>query len=781
MGNNNANSGPENDWSRRTFLKVMGLGGAGSALTLSGCGDTDLINNVDIEVRKELVEPNVDPQDFVRPGIAIHYASTCRQCPAGCGIHARIREGRVLKLEGNPASSVNHGRLCAMGQAGLQAHYNPDRLTQPLFRRNGKLVAISWAEAESKLKKVLGHRNANIAILSGAVSGHHAALIKTYMDTVGASGNHFVFDTLPPAVGHATNSAMLGMAMPKLDFVKAKLIVSFGADFLGTWMSPVQFATQYGKFRSAPRGTLVQIEPKMTLTGANADRWIPIRPGTEGHLALALASLLAEDNRFSTRVPPEFTDLLKELDLDEVAKTTGVPLKRMHHLNGLLIKASPSLVLSGPSAEGVEHGSETANAIMLLNVILGNIGKTILPRGEIAFPDLAPNMGGWSELRAFLDGMDHGKFDTAVVFGSNPLHQAPDLMKADKAFAKAKYRVAFSMFPDETTMACDLVLPIHSYLEEWNTVMPAYAVEDGYLGLQQPVMNPVFGSEGTRSFGDLMLTTLSSVDRRFDKWKNYQAYITEALFTMRAALVNPPKPTVPGQTDEEGFQQGVLSTGFVHMKVAQASSITPKIHSIQMPKAPEEGGDYPFHLVPTPRLGLWDGRHANLPWLQELPDQLTEVVWDSWVEIHPTTAKEMGVITGDVVSVTSTAGSLQASVIIFPGIQRQSIGIPLGQGHSEYGRYAKGVGVNPYKILETKFDRQTGELATHATRVSVKKIADRGAMVTFAHGDLVLESNTSTQAHREIVKTVTAKDFNRTESQHAEIQRVAPHSTKKES
>jgi len=129
-------------WTRRAFLKAMGLGGAGSALLLSGCGDTDLINEVSIEVRKEKVETQVDPQDFVRPGIGMYYASTCRQCPAGCGIHARIRQGRVLKLEGNPVSPVNLGRLCPMGQAGLQGHYNPDRLRTPLIRKGGKLV--SW-------------------------------------------------------------------------------------------------------------------------------------------------------------------------------------------------------------------------------------------------------------------------------------------------------------------------------------------------------------------------------------------------------------------------------------------------------------------------------------------------------------------------------------------------------------------------------------------------------------------------------------------------------------
>ena len=764
MSSKKVNNKQNNAWTRRAFLKAMGLGGAGSALVLSGCGDTDIINEVDLEVRKELVEPNVDPQDFVVPGVQIYYASTCRQCPAGCGIHARIREGRVLKLEGNPASELNHGRLCPMGQAGLHAHYNPDRLTKPMMRKGGKLVEVSWDEAENTLKKYLARRNSKLAWLSGAISGHHAALIQAYLKAIG-SGNHFVFDTLPPSIGHVANEAMFGAAMPRLDFDAAQLILSFGADFLGTWMSPVQFATQYAKFRNAPRGTLVQVESKMTLTGANADRWIAIRPGTEGYLALALASLLALDTEYAGRVSPEVLASLKDVNIDSVSAWTGVPAERIHHLHHLLKERSPSLVLSGASAEGVPHGSETANAILLLNVMLDNTGKTILPRSKAAFPDLQPRMGGWVELRAFLDGLNSGQFDAAVVFGSNPLYQAPDFMKADKAFARAKTRISFSMFPDETTMACDLVLPIHSYLEEWNTAMPAYAVEDGYLGLQQPVMNPVFGGSATQGFGDLLLDVLGNVDARFKHWKNYESYVMDALLTMRPALVNPPKPTVSGQTPEEGFKQGILSTGFVHMKVNKPAAIVASVKPVNLPPAPKENAQYPFHLIPSGRLGLWDGRHANLPWLQELPDQLAEVVWDSWAEIHPETAKKLGVITGDVVSVKSAAGSLTVKVVVLPSIHKDAIAIPLGQGHTEYGRYAKGRGVNPYKILVPKFDEHTGELATYATDVQVTKVADRGPLVTLAHGDLVLENGSDSQAGRKFVNTVTAKQFDRTEKE----------------
>ncbi|MDX8382425.1 MAG: molybdopterin-dependent oxidoreductase [Ghiorsea sp.] len=748
-----------NELSRRTFLKAMGLTGAGSALALTGCGDTDIVNQVDLEVRKELVFPTVDPLDFVRPGREVHYASVCRQCPANCDIHAKTREGRVIKLEGNPNSATNMGRLCAMGQAGLQANYNPDRITKPMIRKNGELVEVSWAEAEIMLKKVLGRKNAKLAFLTGAVSGHQAVITQAYMDAVG-SKNRFVFDTLPPAVNFAANESAFGHAIPKYDFDKAKLIVSFGADFLGTWLSPVQFGAQYGQFRNAPRGTLVQIEPKMTLTGSNADRWIPIRPGTEGHLALALASLIAKDDKFKGKAPGKL-----DVDVEEVSKGTGVSVERMYKLRDMLIGQSPSLVLSGNSAEGFEHGSQAANAILLLNTMLGNVGQTILPRAKPAFPDLQPQLGGWAELKSFIDGLADGSFDTAVVSGSNPLYQAPDFMKASEAFAKAKTRVAFSMYFDETTMACDLVLPIHSYLEEWNTSMPAYAAEDGHLSIQQPVMNPVFGEGSTYAYGDIMLGLVSELDSTFAKWETYEAYILESLQTMKPAIVNAPKSTVVGQTDEEGFMQGILASGFVQLKEGKISSIAAKATAVDLPKSEEGDASFAYHLIPSARMGLYDGRHANSPWLQELPDQLTAVVWDSWIEVHPNTAEKLALITGDKVKVSSSAGSLEVKVVVFPGIQEDSVAIPLGQGHTEYGRYAKGVGVNPFKILTAQFDKVTGELATHATKVSITKVADRGEVVTRAHGELVLDSTAKSQMGREIVKTVSSDDFDHNEGE----------------
>ncbi|MDQ6950698.1 MAG: molybdopterin-dependent oxidoreductase [Mariprofundales bacterium] len=764
MSENEKNSNP----SRRTFLKAMGLGSAGGALVLSGCGDTDLINEVDLEVRKEHVLPNVDPQDFVVPGNEIYYASICQQCPAGCGTHARVREGRVLKLEGNPQSAINVGRLCPMGQAGLHGHYNPDRLHKPMARKNGKLVEVSWDDANKALTKHLGTPNKKLAWIGGVESGHDAVLIREYMDAIG-SKNWVNFDPMVPEVGLSAQEKVYGERLPIFDLAKADLIVSFGADFLGTWMSPVHFASQYAEFRKPSRGTLVQIESKMTLTGSNADRWIAIRPGTEGHLALAIASLLASDPHYAARIPNEMSKALKQINIAEFANITDVPEAQIRKIHHHLTTRTPSLVLSGWSAENGEQGEQAALAAHLLNVMLGNVGKTVLPRAQMPFPDLGARSGGWAKLSRVIQDLHRGKIDTVVVHGTNPLYHAPAFMEAKKAFAKAGFRVAFSMFPDETTLACDLVIPIHSSLEEWGSSYPLYPAKDGVLGLRQPTMYPVFGKDSTKAFGEVMLTLIKGVNPSFKHWGDYHAYLIDALSSMKGKMATMPKPQVDGETDQEALVQTMLSDGQVQFKTTantlRASAILPKL---RVPTSP--GGKYPYTLIPSPRLGLWDGRHANLPWLQELPDQLSAVVWDSWLEIHPKTAAKLGIKTGDKIKVSSEAGdiiakSLIVDAVVIASIHPEAIAIPLGQGHTEYGRYAKGIGVNPFELLNPTYDDDTGELSVAATRIQIEKIADYGKITTLATGDLVQESHTFHQAGRKLVKTISAEDFNRTEKE----------------
>ena len=300
-----------------------------------------------------------------------------------------------------------------MGQSGLQNHYNPDRVTKPLLRKGGSLVEASWDEAMDAIKQKLGS-SSKVAWFTGTVSGHQAVLLQAHLDAMG-SKSHYVHEVVNTSVSQAVNREVLGEALPRYRFDQAKVILSFGADFLGPWQSPVHFSTKYAKFREAPRGILVQVEPKMTLTGGNADLWLAIRPGTEGVFALGIANLLlSKFNRDGSQLPAEVRSTIAKYDLDTVTNITGVPGDRLTKVATWLNERSPSLVLSGMSAEGQEHGYDTAAAAMLLNIILGNVGKTIVSSGAFPFSQLVAKEGNTGDLLAFADALDKGEHRRGV-------------------------------------------------------------------------------------------------------------------------------------------------------------------------------------------------------------------------------------------------------------------------------------------------------------------------------------------------------------------------------
>lgn len=734
---------------RRDFLKIMGVTGAGTAL--AGC---DMPTTVTLEEGKEEVIPYVIPEEFVVPGVGVWYASTCRQCPAGCGIHGRVREGRILKVEGNPESPINwspagdrSGKLCQMGQSGLQNHYNPDRLTKPMVRKGGALVEASWDEAMAAIKQHVGSGAAGkkFAWFTGMVSGHQAELLQAHLDAMG-SDRHYVHEVVSNAVRRAVNRDMLGEDMPVYRMDKAKMILSFGADFLGPWQSPVHFTTEYVKFREAPRGILVQVEPKMTLTGGNADLWLAIRPGTEGALALGLANvLLGAHHRDGSQLPAAVRDAISHYDVDTTSKITGIPADRITKVASWLNEQTPSLVLSGLSAEGQEHGYETAAAAMLLNIILGNVGKTIVSSGDFPFPQFNAKEGDTRSVLDFAEAVDKGEIDTVFFYGANPVFTAPGATKLGEKLRKVPFKAVLTNFHDETVKHADVVLPLHSQYEEWGTHVPAYQSDYGMIGIQQPVMEPLYTT--TRGFGDIMLDLLKM--RGADKYASYDDYYTYVRKEIAALPAD-----LKGGDNEETFWQKTLQKGLVEVKRKVDGKLAAKAVAVKLP-AYSADAEYPYHLIPSPRLGMWDGRHANIPWLQEAPDQISKVVWDSWAEMHPKTAQKLGVKEGDYIKITSDQGTIETRVFVYKGIHVDAIAVPLGQGHEEYGRYAKDRGVNPLKIVSPLREAKTGELAMYATRVKVAK--------TGRHQTLLKLGGSDTQYGRKLVATVTADVFRRTE------------------
>ncbi len=700
----------ENGINRRDFLKVLGWGGA--AITLSGCGFTS------VEDGKETVVSYVEPPEYALPGIGVYFNSTCAQCDAGCSISGRVREGRVLKLEGNAASSINHGKMCGLGQSGVQAHYNPDRVREPLLRNGDKGETITWEKALGLInEKLNGAKGDEVAFLTGSVSGHLKVLLKSYLDALG-SKNHFVYEAVSPSVVRAANKRAYGVEMPRLRLDKAKVIVSFGADFLGAWVSPVHFSQQYAQFRKGNRpegrGVLVQIESKMTLTGANADRWLVVRPGTEGVLALGIIHALA---KAGLSIPADVAALTKSYTTERVSNETGVSAEHIEKLAALLKARTPSLVLAGDAAEGYAHGSQNAAAIALLNRVLGNVGKTIEAPAKVPFPQVEPTVGGRAAVQVLNEQLSKDKIKVLFVYGANPVHTAPAALQLKENLKKAAFKVVLANYMDETALEADLVLPLDSALEGWGTSVPEYLAEGVQLNITQPLMERLHPE--TRGAGDILLSLLKQ--RRANDYKDhedYYAYVRASVLAIKGVLGGAGK-------EDEYFWGETLSQGLVKLPGASSALSVKAGASVSLPSPAATDDAYPLRLIPSVTATMRDGRNANQPWLQESPDPLTTIVWDSWMEIHPKTAAKLGIVDGDIVEVASKNGTIKTQAYLFPGIHPDAISIPFGYGHQALGRYAKDIGVNVATILDPVTDKETGELACNETHVKVSKTGKR--------------------------------------------------------
>src|SRR5262245_29385763 len=267
---------PELD--RRQFLKIVGTGAAAA----TGCSD----------LPEKLIPYVVQPEE-ITPGVAVVYASTCQECSAGCGLHVRTREGRPVKLEGNPEHPINRGRLCARGQASIGRSYHPDRFRGPMRRGpDGELRQVSWEEAQALLVEKLAAARGRIRMITGQTGPTLGALIERWLEAVG--GQRLVYEPFAYASLRQAAGAVFGVAgLPLFDLEGADLVVDFGADALEGWLSPTEHARQLAAARdiaSHPDGgaRLVYVGPRMSMTASNADEWLPAKPGSEGILALGL-------------------------------------------------------------------------------------------------------------------------------------------------------------------------------------------------------------------------------------------------------------------------------------------------------------------------------------------------------------------------------------------------------------------------------------------------------------------------------------------------------------
>lgn len=683
---------------RREFLQILGAGTAAAATV--GCGTPHI---------KNLVPYLVSPDETV-PGVSTYYASTCRECASACGVLIETRDGRVIKLEGNPAHPLNRGALCARGQAAPQGLYNPDRYREPMVRKDGKLVPISWDDALHLLAQKLGElRSLNQASGAAFVNLHESGAFPGFLDEWLASFGmppHLSYDPDLPSAVLAANRESYGVSWPGLDFSAARVIVSFGADFLDGWGASVpqqlDWADARAKLTDAPR--LIYIGPRRSLTGLNADEWIPAKPGSNHLIANAVLGSLGHGTGVS---------------IAQAASASGVEAGVLERLATTIAQSKPSLVLAGGA--GV-NALELAQAVNAINQAAGNVGQTVNPAVAITAYEHAAT---YADVRDLADRMRRGAVPLLMVRGANPAFSTPPALGFGAAMAKVPFKVSFSSYPDETAELSDLVLPDHHALESWGDAAPLA----GTISLQQPGMDPVFASRQTAD----VLVTLAKGDPSLAAkypWADYRSWMISRFPGAATGFTNALTTgiVVSGVAAEAGSASKGTPAKSPTTTLSGGKAPAPKA-AIAVPGAALDQSHGDFYLVVYPSPVLGHGRGANKPWLQELPDPVTKIVWQTVIEIHPETARRLGVEAGDHLRVETDTGSIEAPAFVYLGVRVDTVAVALGRGHTAYGRYARTVGVDPLIAIPSAEDR-AGGMALTCTKARVTKATDHTLLVT---------------------------------------------------
>ncbi len=690
---------------RRDFLKVMGVTGAGAGLV--GCS-TD-------QVQKLI--PYVTPPEDITPGVATWYSTACDGCGAGCGVWVKTMEGRAIKLEGNPNHPISGGALCSRGHSSLQALYSPDRLTQPMRRVGEAFEPVSWSEAEQLLADGLRGAGSNVLFLTGRSGPTRARLVNQLAAAIG--GTRVEYEALSEApLREATRIAFGRDVVPTFDFEQAGIILSFGADFLETWLSPVEHARAFARatstdeqFRKTP---FVFVGPRLSLTGQNADEWVPVEAGTEGILALAMANVIAGEGGDAG----PYADLLSSYDPESVAPDAGVSADAIRELARRFVTEGPGLAV-GPGLAGQGRNATATNlAVMVLNAVAGSVGTTV----HVGRPDLGAASASFASLSEALGAMTSGSTQAVVVHGANPAYSLPASSGFGAAFSQVGFKVVFATQMDETAELADLVLPDRHYLETWGDRNP----RPGLWTVQQPVMRPVPHFD-SRPAEDVLLGAARHLGHDLGA-ETFHDYLRNRWTELHAEAGSPGGSFT-------AFWRELLRTGVLELPGAESGAVAlqspDRALTFDRPLLTGEG--LALVVYPSPRFG--DGRGANRPWLQELPDPVSKIVWHSWVELHPDTAAEMGVGKGHIVRVTSSEGEVEVPVWTYPGIRRDTAAIAMGGGHTSYGRYAQGKGVNPMSLLPTEVEQPSGALVHLAVRVQIEPTGARRRLATVEGSD----------------------------------------------
>lgn len=637
---------------RRDFLKLVGAG-AGAAAA-AGCSDPV----------EKLVPYVIQPESFT-PGIAVEYASTCQECTAACGLHVKTREGRPIKLEGNPDHPINQGALCARGQASIQRTYHPDRYEGPMAREGDVLIPTTWDEGIASLVGSIQQAGGSkVRVLGGSRGPTLDGLIDQWIGAIGGDpgSQRVTTKTFSDDALRKASGAVFGVeSTPLFDLTNADLVIDFGSDFLDTGLSPVEHGRQFAGAQNL--GThkeggarLVSIGPRMNLTVSSADQWLAAAPGSEGPIALALAKAVFEQAQADGQIISGDVEALRKVlvnvDTADAARASGLTAAEITALAERIGKAKSPVALPPGAAANNQRGTAAAAAVLVLNVVAGAIGRSV----KIPEPasSTASNLG---DIKNLIADMAAGRVDVLLIHDANPLYTLPADAGFEAALEKVGLVVSLAALADETSQHADLVLPDHTALESWGDAAP----RTGVRSIVQPTVRPL---HDTQALGD----TLLGVGRGLG------AIMPEGSF--RGLLEAAWSDTNWREALARG---GVFSSGGPYAAGAVASSVA----NIEF-RAPQFEGNGDFVLIAYPHSFLGDGSGAALPWMQETPDPVTKAMWTSWAEISNPTAEKLGVRFGEMIAIKTGFGADSINLPVYPrgGVRDDVVAVAVGQGHT---------------------------------------------------------------------------------------------------
>jgi MoCo/4Fe-4S cofactor protein with predicted Tat translocation signal len=673
--------------SRRDFLKYLGFS-LGAATLAASC---------DIPVRRAI--PYVIKPDTIVPGVATYYASSIVQGGDYCAVLVKTRDGRPIKIEGNSLSKVTKGATSARAQASVLSLYDTNRFPSAGRMTEGKFSVMTWEDLDKEVMGKLDPKN-EIRIIANTLMSPTGMRAIQEFTTGYPNAKVVMYDPVSSSALLAANEQTLGeRAVPDYHFDKADVILSFGADFLGTWISPVEFAAQYAANRrvnpeSPKMSRHIQVESHMSLTGSNADNRVLIRPSEMGAAIAALYNELAALNGRPAVQAPALND-----------KAKAAMKKAAADLNNAKGK---SLVVSGSNNTGEQI---LVNAI---NDILGSYGSTI------GFTNASmQRKGSDADIQNLIREMSAGTVSAVFLMGgANPAFDLPNAETFAAAFAKAPLKVSFANIPDETTALCDFVAPAHHGLESWGDAEP----KRGHYSLIQPTIAPLFK---TRQAEESLLRWAASANLNLASDQPYFDYLRmnwEQNFFSKQSRFNTFQLFWDSTLHDGVFEveQPARSVAFSGDVAVAAAKVTKPV-----------SGELEIAFFETVNVG--GGQYAHNPWLQEMPDPITRTVWGNYLAIpimwdggndwkafknlNPDEIKGKA----DVVELTVKESAQRVTCVRQFGLPEGNLALALGHGRQIVGQAGKNVGINVYPWLTIDAD---GNTQYYATTVSVSDRVD---------------------------------------------------------